>query len=381
MAAVTIAAAVALAACHAPPLREAAPLASVPAPYPPSRALTAVNWEFAAITHSRLALGSDLWPCTWARDDNQYCAWGDGGGFDGNDDHIGRVSVGIARVTATISRQGTLQLAGKNIWGEPPYAQYQATFGGKISSLISVGGVLYASGGFWTAQNTADPVHTSEQGPLYSLAWSADLGKTWQLASWSTASNLGTFINFGRDNQAAWDRYVYLYYSRPGDSQHVYLKRVPQDRLRSDPSTPGLYEYLTGVDARGRAQSWSTQETQAGAVFFDANNVDAPEAVYDAKLHRFILTVGHFASGRSDDSSIGQLGVFESVHPWGPWATVGYYDDWGSFGPSAAGDFLGLHVLAKWMGFDGKTLWCIFSGVHEFDAFTVVKGTLKTQRR
>ena len=101
---------------------------------------------------------------------------------------------------------------------------------------------------------------------------------------------------------------MYLYYCRPLDSQHIYLKRVPQDRLRSDPSTPGLYEYLTGVDAHGRAVSWSTQEAQAGAIFFDANNVDTPEAVYDLKLHRFILTVGHLNSGRNDDSSIGQLG-------------------------------------------------------------------------
>ena len=197
MAAVTITAALAMAACHAPPIREIAAIATVPEPYPPSRYITAVSWDFSAIAASRQALGSDLWPCTWARDDNQYCAWGDGGGFDGNDDHIGRVSVGIARVTATATPNGSLQLAGKNVWGEPPYAEYPATFGGKIGSLISVGGVLYASGGFWTSQNTADPVHTSELGPLRTLAWSADLGKTWQLASWSTASSLGTFINFG----------------------------------------------------------------------------------------------------------------------------------------------------------------------------------------
>jgi hypothetical protein len=381
MATVIITTALGSTACHAPPIREIARIATVPAPYPPSGSIAAVSWDFSPIIAPRRALGSDLWPCTWARDDNQYCAWGDGGGFDGNDDHVGRVSVGIARITGTGRRNGSLQLVGKNVWGEPPYAEYPATFGGKISSLISVGGVLYASGGFWTSQNTADPVHSSEQGPLNTLAWSADLGKTWQLAPWSTASSLGTFINFGRDNAAALDHFVYLYYCRPFDSQHIYLKRVPQDRLRSDPSTPGLYEYLTAVDAHGRALSWSTQEPQAGAIFFDGNNVNGPEAVYDFKLQRFILTVGHFASGRNDDSSIGQLGVFESHHPWGPWATVGYYDDWGSFGPSAAGDFLGLHVLAKWMGFDGKTLWCVFSGVHEFDAFTLVKGTLETKRQ
>ncbi len=377
--ATVILAALGMAACRAPPIREA-PIPSVPAPYPPSRYITALSWDFSPVTPARRALGSDLWPCTWARDDNQYCAWGDGGGFDGNDDHIGRVSVGIARITGGVERNGALQFVGKNVWGEPPYAEYPATFGGKISSLISVGGVLYATGGFWTSQNTPDPVHTSEQGPLNTLAWSLDLGKTWQLAPWSTASRLGSFIKFGRDNARALSHYVYLYYCRQADSQHVYLKRVPQDRLRSDPNTPGLYEYFTAVDAGGRGVSWSTQEAHASAIFFDANNVNGPEAVYDFKLHRFILTVGHFASGRESDLSVGQLGVFESPDPWGPWKTIGYYDDWGAFGPSAVGDFLGLHVLAKWIGVDGKTLWCIFSGVHGLDAFIIVKATLRTKR-
>ena len=375
MASLIITAALALAACHAPPLREQSH-AILPAPYPRSRAIPGVSWDFSPVSPSRRALGSDIWPCTWASDDNQYCAWGDGGGFDGNDDHIGRVSVGIARISGGVDRNGSLQLVGKNVWGEPPYAENPATFGGKIGSLISVGGVLYASGGFWTGQNTADPVHRSEKGPLNTLAWSADLGKTWQLAPWSTASTQGAFLNFGRDNAHALDHYVYLYYCRPLDSQHVYLKRVPQDRLRENPSTPGLYEYLTNLDTRGRAPTWSTQERQAVAVFSDPNNVNGPEAVYDSKLHRFILTVGHFASGREEDSSIGQLGVFESPHPWGPWATVAYYDDWGSFGSAAAGDFLGLHVLIKWIGVEGRTLWCVYSGVHEFDAFTLVKAVL-----
>jgi hypothetical protein len=100
--------------------------------------------------------------------------------------------------------------------------------------------------------------------------------------------------------------------------------------------------------------------------------------VFDARLHRFLLTVGHYASGVLEDASITRLGIFESRHPWGPWATVGYYEDWGGFKPSAGGDYLGLRIPAKWMSPDGKTLWCIYSGLHELDSFNVVKGTLKT---
>src|ERR1700733_11513878 len=87
------------------------------APYPPSRMIGAVTWDFSAGTTSRRALGSDLWPCTWASDDNQYCAWGDGGGFDGNDDNIGRVSLGFARIAGIPAADGSSGFTGKNVWG------------------------------------------------------------------------------------------------------------------------------------------------------------------------------------------------------------------------------------------------------------------------
>jgi hypothetical protein len=374
---VLVAAALAMSACRAPRGREPGSLGS--APYPASRAITAVSWDFSAVTPARQALGSDLWPCTWGRDGNTYCAWGDGGGFDGNDDNVGRVSLGFARITGGPAADGSLNIMGSNVWGAPPYAEVPATFGGKVVSLISVDGVLYAIGGLWTPQNTRDPVHTSERGPSNTMAWSTDLGRTWQLAPWSAGSPLGTFLNFGRDNAGASDGYVYLYYERAGDSQHLYLKRVPKERLQADPSL-GAYQYLTGVDAHGRARGWSAYESEASAIFFDANNLDYPEVVYDATLRRYLLTLGHYPSGREEDSSIGMLGVFEAPHPWGPWATVGYYEDWGSFGPAARGDFLGLHIPVKWIGADGKTLWCIFSGLGELDAFNVVKATMKTRR-
>jgi hypothetical protein len=201
---VVLTAAGVLAAC-----RSLLPLS--PAPYPHSRTITAVTWDFAAVTTSRKALGSDLWPCTWARDDNQYCAWGDGGGFDGNDDNIGRVSLGVARIAGTPLAHGESGFSGKNVWGAPPYAENSATFGGKVVSLISIDGVLYAIGGFWTSENTQDPAHRSGGGPLYTVAWSSDLGKSWQTAPWSTPSMLGTFLNFGRDNAGAIDSYVYIY--------------------------------------------------------------------------------------------------------------------------------------------------------------------------
>lgn len=347
------------------------------APYPPSRLVRGVSWDFASAKPARSALGSDLWPCTWARDDNEYCAWGDGGGFDGNDDHIGRVSLGFARLEGGVSADGTLDFTGKNVWGAEGYAEHPATFGGKVSSLIAVDGILYGLGGLWTKNNTADPVAHGEQGPLRTLVWSDDDARSWHIAPWSAPGSIGSFLKLGRDAANAPGGYVYLYYTRPGDTQHVFLKRVPKGLLRTDPRTPGVYQYLTGVDAHGHPRSWSSRETEAAAIFFDANHVDAPEVVYDEHLRRYLLTVGHYPSGDEREASIARVGIFESRHPWGPWATVGYYADWGRFGAAQAdGDYLGLHFPAKWMSADGKTLWGVFSGLHALDSFNVVEARL-----
>jgi hypothetical protein len=370
---VVLTAAGVLAAC-----RSLLPLS--PAPYPHSRTITAVTWDFAAVTTSRKALGSDLWPCTWARDDNQYCAWGDGGGFDGNDDNIGRVSLGVARIAGTPLAHGESGFSGKNVWGAPPYAENSATFGGKVVSLISIDGVLYAIGGFWTSENTQDPAHRSGGGPLYTVAWSSDLGKSWQTAPWSTPSMLGTFLNFGRDNAGALDSYVYLYYLRSGDTENIFLKRVAKDQLLADPSAPGIHQYLSAVSRHGRAASWSTVESDARAIFHDPNHVDSPDVVYDRTLHRYLMTVGHYRSGLYSDASIGQFGIFEGRHPWGPWSTIGYYEDWGHYGRDAAGDFLGMRMPNKWVELGGQSRWFVFSGLHELDSFNVIEARFTIRR-
>src|SRR5208283_2908766 len=112
----------------------------------------------------------------------------------------------------------------------------------------------------------------------------------------------------------AFDEYVYLYYVRQGDRRSAFLKRVPKNRLQSDPAVPGIYQYFTGLDSHGRP-AWSASESEASAVFFDANNLEPPEVVFDSGLHRYVMTIGH-ASGQDSDSTIGQLGIFESRHPW-----------------------------------------------------------------
>ncbi len=295
---VVLAAAVALSACRSPLIGRSAADTGSQAPYPRSRMITGVSWDFSAGTKSRAALGSDLWPCTWARDDNQYCAWGDGGGFDGNDDHIGRVSLGFARLTGIPRRPGDLRVLREECVGCPSLCGELRDFRRKGRQLGFDRRRLVRD---WRLLDRAEHAGScaTERGadPFHTIAWSADLGKNWQTALWATPSMLGTFLNFGRDNAGAIDSYVYVYYLRSGDTQHLFLKRVAKDQLLADPSAPGIYQYLSAVTGHGRAARWSASESDAHAIFRDPNNVDTPDVVYDGKLHRYLMTVGHYRSG------------------------------------------------------------------------------------
>ncbi len=79
------------------------------APYPPSPVIAGVAFDWS--THQRSALGSDNWQRTWADDDHQYGAWGDGGGFRG-DNTTGRVDLGFGRIEGTRDAY-----QGYNVWG------------------------------------------------------------------------------------------------------------------------------------------------------------------------------------------------------------------------------------------------------------------------
>ncbi|HUI61535.1 MAG TPA: DUF4185 domain-containing protein [Steroidobacteraceae bacterium] len=344
------------------------------APYPRSRYITGAEWDFSMRVSHRKAHGSDLWPCAWASDGNLYCAWGDGGGFDGDSDTTGRVSLGFARVAGVPDAADADSLTGKNVWGAAPdFAEHPATFGGKVTSLISVRGTLYGHGDLWTVA-APDATQRGGAGPVHTRIWSADLGRTWKVAPWSDEWSQ-TFLSFGPDNAGAPGDFVYIYYTRPTGTQRIYLKRIPAAALEADP-TSRAFEYFTGLAWWGRPRGWSRDESLARPVFVDRNGTDA-QVVYDAPLRRYLLTSGH-------GPKAGQVGLFEAPQPWGPWRTVGYYDNWGNLAAPADGEYLGVSLPAKWIGADGRTLWALFSALGEFDSFNLARVTLTlsaTERR
>ena len=97
-------------------------VAATKPPYPPSPLIRDVRFDFSTL--DRRAPGSDNWPLTWADDDRQYAAWGDGGGFGGTN-RDGRVGLGVARVQGTADAY-----RGVNVWGGKN-SEAPATFAGK----------------------------------------------------------------------------------------------------------------------------------------------------------------------------------------------------------------------------------------------------------
>lgn len=338
--------------------------ASTARPYPPSPVIERVEFDFS--THRRLAPGSDNWPTTWADDGHIYSAWGDGGGFGGNNSK-GRVLLGVARIEGDASNY-----TGKNVWGgfEP---ENPAQFGGKSYGILSVGGVLY----MWVAPQPNPHLAHCE------IASSTDHGATWKLADWrfefADELTIPTFLNFGRDYAGARDGYVYSYYIHPTwgpgratrSKTHtfdvhqpgkVYLSRVPKNAILDR----ARYEFFIGFDADGKP-SWSAELARKRPVFEDANGVGWNLSVsYNPGLRRYLLATEH------SESHVGRFGLFDAPEPWGPWTTVDYDETWGA-GHIELTTFY-WNFNQKWLSADGTNFTMIFTGVRTNDAWNTLDG-------
>ena len=324
-----------------------------------------VTWDFAHLV--RQAHGSDLWPVTWGADGDVYTGWGDGGGFEGDSDSRGRVSLGFARISGMPP-----DLHGANVWGDHRhgFARHQATFGGKPVSMLSIDGVLYAFITSWGAF----PGRPNPNPPESRLAWSADAGASWTQSIWKLTQSPGnfyggTFVNFGRDYAGAPDSFIYVFGAITGRRGAV-LARVDKHKVKEI----GAYEFFAGPRP-GWHPIWKADPSSAQPVFTDPERPPSEvlfSVVYDAPLRRYLATWSH-------DGTIGGLWLLDAAQPWGPWTVVATYDDWGHFGRREA---LLWSIPAKWISPDGTMFWCIFSAGRLrpddglLDSFNLVRGTL-----
>jgi hypothetical protein len=294
-------------------------------------------------TIARAGRGSDNWPLTWADDDHQYTAYGDGWGFEPRAPE--KLSLGLARVSGPPDH-----FTGVNIRSETGERSGDGAGGEKASGMLMVDGVLY----MWV-RNAGNA----------RLGWSKDHARSWTWADWKFTTSFGcpTFLNFGRNYAGARDGYVYVY-SPDSDSAYVpaermVLARVPRDRVPERDA----YEFFQGLDAGGNP-TWTTDIRRRGAVFTHPGSCYRSGIAYNAAIRRYLWC--QIIPG-GDTRFRGGFGIYDAPEPWGPWTTAYFTTDW-DVGPGEASSF-----PTKWMGDDGRTLYLVFSGD---DDFAVRRATL-----
>jgi hypothetical protein len=334
-------------------------------PYAPSPVIRGIALDWS--THRSDAPGSDNWQLTWADDDHQYAAWGDGGGFGGTNSD-GRVSLGVARVEGSPD-----DYRGVNVWGGKN-ALNPATFAGKSWGMISAGGALY----MWVVPKSLLADMQSEA----RLHRSTDHGATWEAADWAFTRADGltipTICQFGKGNSGARDSYVYHYFIHPRDATGyhiqkpgaIYLARAPKDRLMER----AAYEFFAGM--KGSAPQWAHDAAAKRPVFEDRENGAGwvSSVAYVPGLKRYILMCDHTSSSR------GNFGMFDAPEPWGPWTTVEYLHESNGtqFGTGhVEPNTFFWNIPVKWQSRDGKRFTMVFTGAgrgKNNDSFNLIRG-------
>lgn len=321
-------------------IRPAATASSAPLkpPYPPSPVIRKVTFVPAA-SIVRKALGSDIWPLTWADDNALYTAYGDGWGFEPHTRK--KLSLGFARISGTPT-----DFEGTNIRSASGERVGDGPAGAKASGLLMVDGTLY----MWTR----NPRNAQ-------LAWSDDHARTWHW-EFRLEESFGSpaFLQFGKNYAGARDSFVYTY-SQDGPSAYepsdgLVLARVPKGRILQREA----YEFFSHLDAAGQP-SWTSDIRRRGHVFTFPGHCQRVGAVYHPHCRRYLLALGFDQSGG--------WGIFDAPEPWGPWTTASFTRDWG------LGKTHDYRLPSKWISEGGKRMVLVFSGRKhngtEYDAFCV----------
>ncbi len=317
------------------------------APYPASEDIKGIEWA-PVDTIIRKAEGSDNWPITWADDDNQYTAYGDGWGFGPKSDR--KLSLGLAKIIG-----GPESFQGINITSKTIEGFGDDKTGPKASGMFCVDSILYM-----LVRNVGNS----------QIAWSDDHGANWNWCDWKFTTSFGapTFLNFSRNYEGRRDEFVYLY-SHDSDSAYapadrMVLARVPVGQIRERKA----YEFLRSFDDVHRPL-WTRNIRERGAVFVNPGRCYRSGITYNAGLKRYLwCQILPESTDTRGPRYQGGFGIYEAPEPWGPWRTVFCTEAWDT-GPGETSTF-----PTKWMSPDGRTLYLLFSGN---DCFSVRKAILQ----
>jgi hypothetical protein len=310
-------------------------------PYPPSSIISKIEWDEEV---HKITWGSgDNWPITWVNDTLQITSYGDGDGFDEENQDL---SLGFSYIIGDPP-----DLRGKDFQSNIDTREGQGPNGIKTSGIIMVDGILYIYVRNYKSDKSNDFTNSR-------LAWSEDFGRSFQWAEWYFSNTFGCpdFIQFGPDYSGALDKYVYIV-SQDNDNAYRYssdivLARVTKDKIEDR----NAYEFFAGNDSTNNPE-WTTAIKNREAIFTDPLGTQRVAVTYNSALGRFILTTSHQPEN-DNRTHTAALGVFESEFPWGNWKTIYYDDNWSNECRTYHHKF-----PTKWMSNDGKEMWLLFSGL------------------
>jgi hypothetical protein len=159
-------------------------------PYAKSTLITGINWDIAGMITS--ASGSDLWPMTWAGDNNVYTTWGDGGGF-GGDDTACRTQFGMAKITndppATLSTTNILRCMADDSGCVGAFTHDPACNASFANTTAVYGSGILAIDNSLFSISWSDDSAVGER-----ISYSLNFGQTWTPLSWSWPRSPGSWV-------------------------------------------------------------------------------------------------------------------------------------------------------------------------------------------
>jgi hypothetical protein len=295
----------------------------------------------------------DTFPMTWAEDDEIYASagdpgWGNPPKKEGLDvEKLSGIPPGY-KITRVNFMPGYLGLGGA---------------GTKPSGMISVKGVLYLA--FQNLLGKKPPLYgsTSQNGTDATIVASRDHGKTWtpnikgiKQPMFPGATFGGpAFVNVGKDNASAPDKYVYAVSTDQWDNgSELRVGRVPADKIQER----NAWEWIADLK-NSDEPTWSDDMQKAVPVLKDDRKIGLPDMVYVAAIKRYILLTWSLKKDFSPDDG-SELFIYDAPHPWGPFTLVHHEAVWESVAMNAYCPRLPL----KWLQVgDGQLVgWIQFSG-------------------
>lgn len=325
---------------------------------PRSSVVTGFQWLGEQIPYPDPHKRGDTFPLTWAGDDSIYTSAGDpmwpdkSTGLDiecilGNprDYRIDRINkmpeyrgAGGAgpKPTGMISVKGTLYLAFQNLVI-------------KENQMRTIPDVLM------------DAIMNYGHGYNAQIVSSSDHGKTWRpglkriTVPMFPGRTFGSpaFVNFGKDNLGARDKFVYAI-SGEGwdDGSHCRLGRVPEDSILDS----AAWEWVSAL-SQETEPLWTKDMKSAIPVITHPGYLGMVDMVYLSSLSRYLL-LSWRNKVKADPNAGSELIVYDAPEPWGPFTIVCHEDPW---------EFIALNpynprLPLKWFNHEKLEGWLLFSG-------------------